>query len=503
MSEQTRRSWVDHLSSLRPGGWEPAPAEFLARLSCYPWIVVATTCVAAFIGQLDASIVQLTLPTLEREFLARLSAVSWVAIAYQLAFAATLPVFARLAEITGRKLMYLTGFALFALASALCGLTSDLIQLIAFRALQGVGGAMLGANSIVILVKAAGADRQGSAMGIFAGAQAVGISVGPLAGGVLLAVLDWRWVFWASVPFAFAAIVIGWLVIPKTAEFDTDRRFDGRGAVLLMPALILLLLVISESYAWDPISPAILGGIVGVVFLLGAFIRHESRAPAPLIDLDLFRIVPFAGGTVAIVLSYALLYAMLFLMSFAFVRGYHDLALAAGLRLAIIPVALGLVAPFTDALQKRLGARRLLLSGMAICVVALIVLSTTLSGTAASLAGVMVALALYGVGLGLFIAPNNSLTLTAAPDNRRGEAGGLLNLMRTLGMSLGVAGAAAMLGWRLGAATGIGDHTLSASQRALLASVKDVLLMLGAAAIAAAITSALRVPRADPTRTIS
>lgn len=112
MSERTtRRAWVAHLGSLRPGGWEPVPAGFLARLACYPWIVVATTCIAAFIGQLDASIVQLTLPTLEREFLAPLSAVSWVAIAYQLAFAASLPIFARLAEIAGRKLMYLMGFS--------------------------------------------------------------------------------------------------------------------------------------------------------------------------------------------------------------------------------------------------------------------------------------------------------------------------------------------------------------------------------------------------------
>ncbi len=220
-----------------------------------------------------------------------------MAIAYQLAFAASLPVFARLAELAGRKLMYLTGFALFALASTLCGLAADLPQLIAFRGLLGIGGAMLGANSIVILVKAAGPDRQGSAMGIFAAAQAVGVSIGPLAGGVLLAALGWRWVFWASVPFAVAAAVVGWFVIPRTAERGADRRFDERGAVLLVPALTFLLIVISESYAWGPTSPAILGAAAGAPLLLAAFIRHESRTPAPLIDLDLFRRVPLPGAS--------------------------------------------------------------------------------------------------------------------------------------------------------------------------------------------------------------
>jgi MFS family permease len=222
------------LRSTLLGGYEPAPAEFFTRRPYYPWLVVGTTCIAAFIGQLDASIVQLTLPTLEHDFAARLSAVSWVAIAYQLAFAAILPVSARLAEIAGRKLMYLTGFALFTLASALCGLASDVAQLIAFGALLGIAGAMLGANSIVILVKVAGAGHQGRAMGIFAAAQAVGVSMGPVVGGVLLAALGWRWVFWVNVPFALAAAAIGWFVIPQTEDLGSDRRFDRRGAILLM-----------------------------------------------------------------------------------------------------------------------------------------------------------------------------------------------------------------------------------------------------------------------------
>ena len=300
MSEQaTVPSWKIRLRSTLRDAYEPAPAEFIARQPYYPWVVVGTTCIAAFNGQLDASIVQLMLPTLEHEFLARLSDVSWVAIAHQLAFASMLPVFARLATIAGRKLMYLIGFALFTLASALCGLASDLAQLITFRALLGMAGAMLGANSIVILVKAAGPSRQGRAMGIFAAAQAVGVSMGPVVGGVLLAALGWRWVFWVTVPFALAGAVIGWMVLPQTSDLGFDRRFDWQGAILLMPGLTALLLTITQSHAWGPTSPSVVASTAAAAVLLSMFIRRERRIPEPLVDLDLFRITPFAGGALA------------------------------------------------------------------------------------------------------------------------------------------------------------------------------------------------------------
>jgi EmrB/QacA subfamily drug resistance transporter len=476
-------------------GYEPAPAKFVLRLSYYPWLVVGTTCIGAFIGQVDASIVQLALPTFERVFDARLSEVTWVALAYLLAIASILPVFARLAEITGRKLMYLSGFALFTLASALCGLAMDLTQLIALRVLQGIGGAMLGANSIVILVSAAGPSRRGRAMGIYAAAQAVGVSVGPAIGGLLLGVFGWRWVFWVNVPFGLAGAIIGWVVLPRTTDLSPDRRFDWRGALLLTPALTSLFIVLSESQAWGPMSPALITIAVAAVVLLSSFAWQEHKTAAPLIDLDLFRLPAFSGGCLAVVLSYAMLYGMFFLMSFAFVRGYHDPPLAAGVRLAVIPVALGAVAPFSGALYERLGPRIVTVTGMVICVAALILLSMVVTRTSANLAGVMVALAVFGVGLGVFIAPNNSSTMGAAPTDRAGEAGGLLNLMRISGTSVGVAAASSVLAWRLEVLTGMGDRTLAASEQALLGAVNDGLVMLVAFAVIAGSALLLRTHR--------
>ncbi|MBV8400137.1 MAG: MFS transporter [Acetobacteraceae bacterium] len=477
---------------------EPAPIPALTRLAAYPWLVVFTTCLAAFAGQIDASIVQLGLPTLEREFDARLDEVSWVAVAYSLSFAAVLPVYARLAEIAGRKLMFVSGFALFAVFSALCGFAPSLPWLIVFRALQGMSGALLGANSVVILVTAAGAERRGRSMGIFAGAQAIGISVGPALGGVLLESLSWHWMFLVSVPFAALGAALGWLLVPVTTHTSEETSFDWPGALLLIPALTGLMLAITKLNAWGLLSAGVLTCTALSIVLFVSFFRRERRLRAPLLNLSLFESRAFSGGSVAIFLSYALLYGMFFAMSFALVRGYHDSPLIAGFRLTIVPVALGVMAPFAGGwAEKR--PQLVMRAGMALCVVATIALTQFLTGAPQSQIAMMSALAVFGVGLGLFIAPNNTATLAAAPAERSGPAGGLLNLMRSLGTATGVAAASALLAWRLESSTGLHGRTLAANEHALLAAVGDIMLMLAAFALMAGVAASLGSPRRHAT----
>ncbi|MEJ1935672.1 MFS transporter, partial [Nostoc sp. NIES-2111] len=209
--------------------------------------MILTTCLGAFAGQVDASIVQLGLPALEQAFASRLDAVGWVAIAYSLAFAAALPVYARLAEMGGRKAMYVAGFALFGLFSALCGFAPSLEWLIVFRTLQGISGALLGANSVVILVGAAGTELRGRAMGVFAAAQAVGVCAGPALGGVILAGLSWHWIFWVTVPVAAVAAVLGWILVPADPPKGQRKAFDVPGALLLVPCLAAFLLAITKG----------------------------------------------------------------------------------------------------------------------------------------------------------------------------------------------------------------------------------------------------------------
>jgi EmrB/QacA subfamily drug resistance transporter len=477
-------------------GVEPPAADFFVRRSWYPWMVVAVACTGAFMGQLDASIVQLALPALADTFDVSLSQVSWVSLAYLLAFASCLPIFGRLCEMYGRKLLYIGGFLLFSVGTILCGMAWDLPSLVAFRVLQGVGGSILGANSIAMLVKSIGADRRGRALGIFAASQAVGVSLGPALGGVLLDAFGWRWLFWTSAPFGLAVVVLGWWVLPRTADSAQDKVFDWRGALLLMPALTLLMLSVNQVSAWGLVSPRLIGSVVLALVLLVWLVRHERAFASPLVDLRLFGQPAFTCGSIAVLLGYAMLYGMFFLMAFALVRGYHDTAMKAGLRLAIIPIAIGVVAPFSGGLSERLGTRLLSVAGMGICVLALAVLTITAMQLETSRLVSGVGLALFGAGLGVFLAPNNHATVKAAPADLSGEAGAMLNLMRVLGTSLGVASASSMLSWRFRAAGGdaAGHHLM---QQDALGAVVGGLVMIAVFAVLAGCMSLVRGPASD------
>lgn len=479
------------LSAIR----EPAPLRALEKLPSYPWLVVGVTCIGAFIGQVDASIVQLALPALESNLHATVASVSWVAIAYLLAYASTLPVFARMSAISGRKLPYIVGYLIFTGASLLCGLALNLPQLIAFRLLQGVGGGMLGSNSLSILATAAGPQRRGRAMGMFAAAQAIGVSVGPVAGGLLLHALDWRWVFWVSVPFGLAGIILGWLVLPQTAQRDSGKRLDVWGAVLSSPALATLVVCLSEFRSWNPSTLAILA--VASAILLILFVWRERQVQSPLVDLRLFKVAPFTGGVVGVALSFALLYAMFFLMSFIFVRGFGESSVLSGVRLAVIPVCIGLIAPIAGKFYERFGPRWLTTGGMAFCAAGIVLSWRSLSSAVPDLLSLAVGLGLFGLGLGLYIAPNNSATIAAAPAGRTPEAGGLVNLMRVMGSMVGIVTASTALSWRLHATGGSGERTVGLPPHTVINAAQDALWVLLLFAIAAGVAGLFRTPEAD------
>jgi MFS family permease len=261
---------------------------------------------------------------------------------------------------------------------------------------------------------------------------------------------------------------------------------------LLTPALTSIVLMLNEAQAWGLRSTAMLCALFVALLFIPLFVRRELQASDPLIDLHLFRSSAFSGGLVAANLSYALLYSMFFLMAFLFIHGFNDSPISAGLRLALIPIALGLVAPFSGGIYARIGARTMTTLAMLLCAAALVLLSRGLSGQSVNHLYVMGALVLFGIGLGMFIAPNNSATITAAPDNHTGEAGGMLNLMRVLGCAIGIAAASVTFSWRLSLLTGSGSRTTYAPTQAILAAVAETLWVLGGFAVAAGGCALLR-----------
>jgi EmrB/QacA subfamily drug resistance transporter len=480
-------------------GREPPPVQAVARLASYRWFVVGTVCIGACMGQIDASMTQVLLPRLEVEFGARLSSVSWVAVAYLLAMASFTPIFGRLADMFGRKLLYTAGFVLFIAGSALCGFAPNLPALIAFRILQAVGGALITSNSVAIVVMATGPEEHGRGLGLQSAAQAIGLGAGPAVGGLILDTLGWQWAFWINVPLGLAGAILGWLVLPQTSALPDTGRFDWRGAILIAPALTALVAVLNQAHAWGPTSPALIGCLLLGIIFMTLFVRAERRAATPLLDLHLLGKPAFLLGNVANFLSYAALFGVFFLIPFALVRVYHDSALAAGMRLAILPVMLGLLAPVGGALSDRFGARAPTCCGMLVCIAGLVVLYIFLDGSAANLPLVTLSLAVFGVGQGLFISPNGSAIMATAPPEQTGQAGSVLNVVRLLGISAGIAGASTLLALSLG---GAGGGTLHVPAQHLVAASRDVIVLLVCLSALAGTISLIRpghraAPKAD------
>lgn len=470
-------------------GREPPPLQAIARLASYRWFVVGTVCIGSCMGQVDASMTQVLLPRLEVEFAARLSSVSWVAVAYLLAMASFTPTFGRLADMVGRKLLYMGGFLLFIIGSGLCGFATSLEMLIFFRILQSIGAALLTSNSIAIIVMATGPKERGRGLGLQSAAQAIGLGAGPAVGGLILDTLGWHWAFWINVPIGLVGVILGWFILPQTKALPDTGRFDWHGAILIAPALTAVVAVLNEGHTWGFASPALIGCLLfGIVFLT-LFVRAERRAATPLLDLHLLGKRAFLLGNAANFLSYATLFGVFFLIPFVLVRIYHDSELAAGLRLSILPVTLGLLAPVGGALFDRFGARAPTCCGMLICIASLALLYVFLDGSAGNLPLVTLALAVFGAGQGLFISPNTSAIMATAPPEQTGQAGSVLNVVRLIGMSAGIAGASTLFALGLG---GAGGSTLGVPTPSLVAASRDVILLLGGLAALAGLISLIR-----------
>jgi len=423
-----------------PLGWhrlvvEPRRPESIRRRPNAFWLAVAAVCVGAFMGQLDASIVTVALPTLQRTFHASVGAVTWVGLSYLLVLVATVAAVGRFADMWGHKLLYVYGFGIFIVGSALCGLAPNLGTLIAFRALQAVGAALLQANSVAIVVLAVPRTSLGKAIGIQGAAQAIGLALGPTVGGFLLAAGGWRLIFFVNVPFGLLGMIAGLVLIPRSRHLQTRVRFDWTGLSMFFPAVVAVFVAVSfgNSRGWT--SPVILGLFVVGIALVVAFIRREGRCPEPMLDLGLFRTSRFSAGIASGMLSYLVMFGVLFLVPFYLERGLRFGSGRAGLELMVMPLALGVTAPVAGRLADLVGARSLTVGGMVTVSAGLAVLGVLRPSTPVFL----LLLVVVGVGLGLFTPPNNAAIMGSVPPGQSGLASGVLNMTRGMGTALGLA----------------------------------------------------------------
>jgi MFS family permease len=418
---------------------EPARPAMIREHPLAPWLAVAAVCFGAFMGQLDASVVSVAFPALQRQFGAGLASVQWVSLAYLLGLTALLVPAGRWSDRAGRKLMYLYGFAVFAASSAACGLAPSLGALIGLRVLQAVGAALLQANSVALVVTSVPARSRRAALGVQAAAQAVGLASGPVVGGLLVAAAGWRWVFFLNVPVGALAVVAGVYLLPRTRGGagrppGDQHGTDPAGTVLLAAVTTAGLLAISALSglgvpAWTAAVFAAVAAGTGI-----ALLRHERRVAAPMLD----RRALAASGTGSALLGALCAYLVLFGPLVLFpqvVAGQGGSAESAGLLLTALPAGFGLAAALADRLLPAgwPNRRRCLLGGavMAACAAALAV--------PAPQPVTVALLGLLGLGLGIYTPANNAEIMAAVPARGAAAAGGMVNMTRGTGTALGVA----------------------------------------------------------------
>jgi EmrB/QacA subfamily drug resistance transporter len=400
------------------------------------WLVLVAVGIGTFMSALDGSVVNTVLPVITKYFQSDVATIEWVVTIYLLVVSGLLLSFGRLGDLRGNKTVYVWGFAIFVLGSALSGLSPAPVYLIAARALQALGAAMLFANSPAILTKTFPASQRGQALGLQGTMTYLGLTTGPFLGGWLADTFSWHAVFFINVPVGLLAAWLSWRVIPKDLPVERAEKFDLSGAFTFMAGLVALLLGLNQGGSWGWFSPLTLGLFILSVILLVIFVRIESHAPTPMLDLSLFRSRVFNMATISPILNYLCVYGVLFLMPFYLIQGRGLTAAQAGLILTAQPLVMALMAPFAGTLSDRIGSQIPATLGMLILSVGLFLLSRLTPDSPFIQA--IVGLAVSGLGVGLFVAPNNSALMGAAPRNRQGIAAGVLALARNLGMVLGI-----------------------------------------------------------------
>ena len=403
------------------------------------WIALILLCVAQFVVVLDASIVNVALPTIGRALNFSESNLPWVVNAYVLTFGGFLLLGGRMADLLGRRRVFMTGLVLFALASLAGGLATTSGQLIAARAVQGLGAAILSpaALSIVTTTFRDGAERN-KALGIWGAVAGSGGAAGVLLGGVLTQGLGWEWVLWVNVPIGLAAAAIAPTLLTESRVSVDQRHFDVAGAVTVTAGLSLLVyaLVDANNVGWG--STRTIALIVVAALLLLSFVIIERRTPAPLVPFSIFRLRTLTGANVVGLLVGASLFSMFFFISLYMqqVLGYS--AIKAGLSYLPLAISIILSAGIASQLVTKTGYKGVLAAGMALIAVALIWFSQISVG-GSFLSDILGPSLLAAVGLGFSFVTTTIAAVSGVEEDEAGLASGLINTSQQVGGALGLA----------------------------------------------------------------
>jgi EmrB/QacA subfamily drug resistance transporter len=447
------------------------------------WTFVITSA-ALFMASLDNLVVTTALPSIRDHLHASLAGLQWTVNAYTLTFAVLLLTGATLGERYGRRRMFVAGLGLFTLGSAAAALAPSIGMLIAARAVQGVGAAVLIPLTLTLLSASVAPERRGLALGAWGAVGGLAIAVGPLVGGAVVEGASWQWIFWLNVPIGLAVLPLAWTRL--TESYGPATRLDLPGLVLASLGLfgIVLGVVRGNDHGWTSLTvlpPMVIGAL-----LIVAFIAWELRAPEPMLPLGLFRSRGFTLTNVASMLMFFGMFGSIFLLAqfLQVVQGYSPLE--AGLRTLPWTGMPVLIAPVAGILSDRIGGRPLLATGLALQAIGLGWLAAVSSPTVAYLT-LVPAFVVSGVGMSLFFAPVANVVLGSVRRDQEGIASGANNAIRELGGVFGIAVLGAVF-------SAHGGYTSGPA----FVSGMSAAVWVGAAVVALAAGAALMLPRLRP-----
>ncbi|MCW3003021.1 MAG: transporter [Conexibacter sp.] len=402
----------------------------------YKWWALSCTSLGMLLATVNSGTLVIALPDLEKALGVSLLTLVWVILAFMIASTVLVLTFGRLSDLFGRKRAFVAGFAVFTLASLGAGFATGGTDLILWRIVQGIGGALLFANASALVTDAFPREQLGIAMGTNVMIAGIGLVLGPVLGGALVQI-SWHWVFWFNVPFGLAGTVWAATVLQELVRPEQDRRFDWWGSVTFVIGLTGLTLGISRGgiVGWN--DALTIGSLVAAVVLLPAFLVIERRAVAPMLDLSLFADRGFAAATGAAFLSGLSRFALTFVFVLYFQGALGDDPILAGVKLA--PLALGMLvsSPLAGSYADRHGARTLAAAGLVISGIGMAGMTTLGTGTSYWWAALWLLIA--GLGSGMFNSPNTAAMMGAVPVHRRGIAGGTRMMLQNTGSVLSIA----------------------------------------------------------------
>jgi EmrB/QacA subfamily drug resistance transporter len=410
------------------------------------WWTLIAVCVATFMLLLDITIVNVALPSIQRDLNASLSSLQWVVDAYALTLASFLLVFGSLGDRLGRRRIFSIGFAVFTVASLLCGLSSDPTVLNFFRALQGVGGAAMFATALALIAQEFEGRERAQAIGIWGATVGGAVAVGPLVGGVLTDAFGWEWIFFVNVPIGVGAILLTETRVANVRATDT-QPIDWAGLVTFSLSLFALIfgLIRGNAEGWG--SAQILASLIGAVVLMAAFVVIELRRPNAMLDLKLFRVPAFGGVSIVAWALSAGMFAMFLYLTLYIQDVLGFTPLQAGLRFLPVTLLSFFVAPIAGNMLNRIQARYLLGPGLILVGVGLLLMHGVAVGDSWTtlLPGFLVA----GVGIGMTNPAIASTALGVVPPARAGMASGINSTFRQIGIATGVAALGAVFQSRI------------------------------------------------------